>query len=444
MVIKIKKEKGLKNKEKNPKKEGNICIVGLGYVGLPLAVAFSRHFHVIGFDVKKGRIEELKKGIDITNEVEEKEIKKSGIKFTCDPKDISKSGFIIVAVPTPITAEKRPDLGFLESASKIVGENLSKNSIVVFESTVYPGVTEETCMPIIEKYSGLKCGRDWKIGYSPERINPGDKKHSVENIVKVVSAIDNESLEKISAVYSKIVKAGIHKAPNIKTAEAAKVIENIQRDLNIALMNELSIIFGRMGINTRDVLEAAATKWNFHKYHPGLVGGHCIGIDPYYLTYKAQQLGYSPKVILAGRDINDSMPEYIAEVVVESLRAAGKPPKNSKILLMGLTFKEDVPDIRNSKAKDLIRLLEGDGINVAGFEPLLKKGVIKNNFGIENVNFEDIKNIDCIVLVNAHKKFKGITLEMIKEKLGKGILIDIKNFYDRKKAEKLGIIYKSL
>lgn len=406
-----------------------ICVVGLGYVGLPLAVEFAKHFDVSGFDVKKERIEELKKGTDKTREVSNDELKKAKINCTAEPSAIKKSNFIIVAVPTPITEDKKPDLGFVESASKVVGENLSKGSIVVFESTVYPGVTEDICVPIIEKFSKLKCGKDWKIGYSPERVNPGDKEHTIDRIVKIVSGMDRESLEKIAFVYSAIIKAGIHKAPNIKTAEAAKVIENIQRDLNIALMNELSLIFKRLDINTQEVLEAAGTKWNFHKYHPGLVGGHCIGVDPYYLTFRAQQLGYNPKVILSGREINDSMAFVVGDMVIDALKEAGKGVKGAKVLLMGLTFKENVPDIRNSKAADIIKHLRGKGVDVIGCEPLLEKGIVKDNFNIENIAFDDVKEVDAIILVNAHDEFKKISINKIKAKMKKPVLVDVKNLY---------------
>jgi len=424
-------------------KDTRICIVGLGYVGLPLAAAFSRHFDVIGFDVKKERIEELKKGIDKTNEVSREELAKAKIDFTSEPSNIKKASFIIVAVPTPIHEDtKIPDLRYVESASKVVGENLAKGSMVVFESTVYPGVTEDICVPIIERFSKLKCGRDWKIGYSPERVNPGDKEHTIERIVKVVSGMDKESLEKIASVYSKVVKAGVHKAPNIKTAEAAKVIENIQRDLNIALMNELSLIFKKIGLNTKEVLDAAATKWNFHKYFPGLVGGHCIGVDPYYLTYRAQQLGYHPKVILAGREINDSMAFVVGDMVIDALKETGKNVKGSKVLIMGLTFKENVPDIRNSKAADVISHLRKNGADVIGCEPLLDKGIVKDHFNIENVDFDDVKEVDAVVLVNAHEQFKKISIDDIKKKMEKPVLVDVKNFYKEKVDD--SFIYRSL
>ncbi|MCX6706553.1 MAG: nucleotide sugar dehydrogenase, partial [Candidatus Woesearchaeota archaeon] len=304
------------------------------------------------------------------------------------------------------------------------------------------GVTEDICVPIIEKASGLKCGKDWKIGYSPERINPGDKEHTIEKVIKVVSGMDRESLDKIAEVYSSIVKAGVYKAQNIKTAEAAKVIENIQRDLNIALMNELSLIFSRIGLNTKEVLDAAGTKWNFHKYYPGLVGGHCIGVDPYYLTYLAQKIGYDPKVILAGREINDSMAGHVADLVIEGLKEAGKAVKGSKVLLMGLTFKENVPDIRNSKAKDIVKILKEKGAEVIGYDPLLEKGTVKDSFGIENLDFDSIKEVDAIVLVNSNKEFEKIGIKQIRSKMKMPVLIDVKNFYKDKVDD--SIIYKSL
>lgn len=431
-----------KNKKDDKSDEIIICIVGLGYVGLPLAVAFGKQFKVIGFDLNKKRIEELKRNIDKTNELSEKDIKDSNIIFTDNPKEVSNANFIIAAVPTPVKDNKEPDLSFVESASRTIGQNLKKGSIVVFESTVYPGVTEDICVPIIEKNSGLRCGKDWKIGYSPERINPGDREHTIEKVIKVVSGMDKESLDKIAGVYSSIVKAGVYKAQNIKTAEAAKVIENIQRDLNIALMNELSLIFSRIGLNTKEVLDAAGTKWNFHRYHPGLVGGHCIGIDPYYMTYLAQRIGYDPKVILAGREINDSMAGHVAGLVVEGLKEAGKAIKGSKVLLMGLAFKENVPDIRNSKAKDIARILKEKGAEVIGFDPLLEKGIVKDSFGIENVDFESIKEVDAIVLVNSNKEFEKIGMKQIKSKMKKPVLVDVKNFYKNKVDD--SVIYKGL
>ncbi len=425
--------------------ETKICVVGLGYVGLPLAVEFSKNFSVIGFDISKKKIDDFKKGIDPTNEVGKEELSKAKIEYTADPKKIKEANFIIIAVPTPIDNEKKPDLTFLESASEVVGKNLAKDSIIVYESTVYPGATEETCVPVLEKTSGLKYGTDFKVGYSPERVNPGDKEHTVDKIVKVVGGMDIETTDKIAEVYATIIKAGIHKVSSIKVAEAAKVIENIQRDLNIALMNELSLIFDKVGINTKEVIEAAATKWNFHKYYPGLVGGHCIGIDPFYLTYKAEQLGYNPKVILAGRNINDSMAANVADRIIKLLTNAGKILKDCTVLIMGLTFKENVPDMRNSKAKDIIKALKQYNLNVIGCEPLLEPGIVNNEFKVENKEFKNIADVDCVVMFNIHDAFKDLTLDNLREKTkNKPVLIDIKNFFNKKEAEQKGFLYWSL
>jgi len=330
----------------------------------------------------------------------------------------------------------------VESASRVVGENLSKGSIVIFESTVYPGVTERVCLPILEEKSGLKLG-DFKIGYSPERINPGDHEHTVDKIVKIVSGCDKPTLDEVGALYSLVAKSVYH-APNIATAEAAKVIENIQRDLNIALMNELSLIFDRLGLNTDEVLAAAGTKWNFHKYFPGLVGGHCIGVDPYYLTYRAQELGYHPQVILAGRQINDSMPIRVGEMVIKGLSHVGKPIKGATVLVMGLTFKENVPDIRNSKVHDTITYLQGFGVQVVGCEPLLGPETVKKYFGIENVAFEKVSSCDCVLVANKHSAFRSLTLDQLKAKMNPPVLIDIKNLFDRALAKAAGFYYKSL
>ncbi|MEA3429642.1 MAG: nucleotide sugar dehydrogenase [Nanoarchaeota archaeon] len=423
-----------------------ICVVGLGYVGLPLAVAFSNAgFKVIGFDVNETRISELKQFKDNSCEISEEELKNAIIDFTYDSEFIKKANFIVVCVPTPITEDKKPDLKYIESASRMIGKNFKKDSIVVFESTVYPGVTEDICLPILEKESGLKCPNDFKIGYSPERINPGDKQHTIDKIVKVVSGIDEDSLKIISDVYSKITTAGVFPAKTIRTAEAAKVIENIQRDLNIALMNELSLIFDKLGLRTKDVLEAAGTKWNFHNYFPGLVGGHCIGVDPYYLTYKAEEFGFNPKVILAGRVTNDFMSKHVAELVIKGLNEAGKILKNSKVLLLGLTFKENVRDSRNSKSKDIILELQKSEVNVIGYEPNLNIESIKTDFGIDAVNLESVSNIDCVIFVNKHKQFETITLDYLKTKMSSNpIIIDLKSLFDEREAVEKGFIYKSL
>jgi len=421
-----------------------ICIIGLGYVGLPLALEFAKKYKVIGFDVNKEKINDLNNGVDTTGEVKNKnELLTENLIFTNNPEKIKESDFVIVAVPTPVLKSKIPDLKYVESASKLVGENLKSGSIVVFESTVYPGVTEEICAPIIEKYSGLKCSKDFKIGYSPERINPGDKEHTLTKIVKVVSGMDEESLNEIAEVYGSIIEAGVFKARDIKTAEAAKVIENIQRDLNIALMNELAIIFREIGINTKDVLDAAGTKWNFHKYFPGMVGGHCIPVDPYYLTYKAQMLGYHPDVILAGRRINDYMPKHVAEIIVKGLNKANKVLKGSRILLMGLTFKDNVPDIRNSPVKELIKELKEYEMDIIGFDPFVKENSL---FGIKNLkNLDEINKIDCIVIVNAHDNFKKIKQGELKNKMSDNpLIVDVKGMFNRCEVESTGINYYTL
>ena len=422
--------------------EGTACVVGLGYVGLPLATALAKHVRVIGFDINENRVRELQKGIDRTGETLGGDLKNPNITFTSDGKQLRECDYIIVAVPTPIDDANVPDLEPVRSAARIVGENLRPGAIVVFESTVYPGVTEEVALPILEEKSGLKLG-DFKIGYSPERINPGDHEHTIDKIAKIVSGCDQETLDKLAALYG-LVAGSIHRAPNIKTAEAAKVIENIQRDLNIALMNELSLIFNRLGIHIADVLAAAGTKWNFHKYHPGLVGGHCIGVDPYYLTYRAQQVGYHPEVILAGRHINDSMPHHVGEMVVRALVQVDRPVKGSTVLVMGLTFKEDVPDIRNSKVHVTIDYLRNFGVNVLGCDPLVPNEVSRKYFGIDSVDFAKCGKVDAILLANKHKAFAPLTLKDLKSKMDRPALIDIKNRFNRAEAEAAGFYYRSL
>lgn len=422
-----------------------ICILGLGYVGLPLAVKFSEYFEVIGFDVSEEKVKMLKSGKDPSCEVSDDELKKAKIFYTTDPSYIKKADFISICVPTPVNKQNQPDFCFVESASEIAGKNLKKGAIVVYESTVYPGATEEICFPILEKFSGLKAGKDFKVGYSPERVNPGDKTHTIDKIVKVVGGQDKETTDIMADVYGKIITAGIHKAPNIKTAEASKVIENIQRDLNIALMNELSKIFSRMGIRTKDVLAGAGTKWNFGKYHPGLVGGHCIGVDPYYLTHKAQELGYHPEVILAGRRMNDTMHLFVLEKLVKLMNAAGKLPSKSKVMVMGLTFKEDVPDPRNSRVKYLIEELKALGTEVIGVDPLLENGFIEEEFGIKNVKFSDAGKVDAVIIAAPHKIFSSMTLAHLKQKMTTPpILVDLKGMFDKDEAEKQGFLYDEL
>lgn len=411
-----------------------IAVVGLGYVGLPLAVAFgkSRFAPIIGLNKSQARLDSLKAGRDPNKDVPDADLALAKVEYTLDPSALSRANFIIVTVPTPITQAKTPDLTPVIEASETIGKYIKPGTVVIYESTVYPGVTEEVCVPLIEKQSGLKCGVDWYVGYSPERTNPGDTEHTITTTVKVVSGIDNETLELVAAVYGEICKAGVHKAPNIKTAEAEKVIENTQRDLNIALINELSLIFHRMGINTRDVIEAAGTKWNFHKYQPGLVGGHCIGVDPYYLTHKAQELGYNPEVILAGRRINDWMPEYVADLTILGLVEAGKVVQGARVLVMGLTFKEDIRDTRNSKIGDTIKKLKSYGVSVLAHDPNLYQAEVEK-FGVEHVpDLSGMAKVDGVILSTLHREFKNITLEQVIKYYndnGKGVLVDLKSWF---------------
>jgi UDP-N-acetyl-D-glucosamine/UDP-N-acetyl-D-galactosamine dehydrogenase len=412
-------------------KKEKVAVVGLGYVGLPLALEFGKIVQTIGFDLNEKRIKELKANIDRNNESSTGDIEGAKLlEYTSDPKKLKEAKFIIVAVPTPINKNRQPDLFCVESASETVGKNLSKGSIVVFESTVYPGVTEDVCLPIIEKFSGQKFGRDFKMGYSPERINPGDKEHTVTNIVKVVSGSDDEALQEVAGVYSLIVKAGVYKAESIKTAEAAKVIENTQRDLNIALMNELSLIFSKIGIDTQAVLKAAGTKWNFIRMQPGLVGGHCIGVDPYYLTYKAEELGYHPEVILAGRRINDSMGKYVAEQTVKKLIAAEKTIKGSKVLVAGITFKENLSDIRNSKVVDIIAELKEYGIDVVICDPMADSEEVKHEYGLTLTQYSKDIKVDALIVAVSHNEFKTVfTADSIKEHFtddDKVVVVDLK------------------
>lgn len=423
-----------------------ICVIGLGYVGLPLVLAFDRAGQkVSGFDLSKQRIAELRNNFDHTQETRTSELKRAQIEYSADPKILKKANFIIAAIPTPIDKAKRPDLTLLKIASKTIGEHFQKGSVVVFESTVYPGVTEDICVPIIEKYSELKVGRDWFVGYSPERINPGDRHHGLDKVVKIVAGMDKRTLNKIARLYRKICKAGVHKAPNIKTAEAAKVIENIQRDLNIALVNELSMIFNLIGIKTPEVLAAAGTKWNFHPYQPGLVGGHCIGVDPYYLTYRAEEIGYHPEVILAGRHINDYMPHYAGELLIQGLIEAGKKVQNAKVLILGLTFKENVRDIRNSKVEDVIRFLKGYQVDLYGHDPYLHKKEIAA-FGVKPITTANqVRQMDGTILAVIHDQFKKLKLNDLKKMMGNTpVLLDVKSYFQNQDPVKHGFIYKSL
>ena len=429
--------------EKIVAKEEKISLVGLGYVGMPIAVAFAKKVDVIGYDLNKKKIETYKAGIDPTNEVGDDVIKSTTVEFTSDETKLREAKFHIVAVPTPVNDDHTPDLSPVEGASRIVGRNLTKGSIVVYESTVYPGVTEDVCVPILEEESGLKCGVDFKVGYSPERINPGDKVHRLETIVKIVSGMDEESLDEIAKVYELVVEAGVHRASCIKVAEAAKVIENSQRDINIAFMNELSIIFNKMGIDTKSVLEAAGTKWNFLKFFPGLVGGHCIGVDPYYLTYKAEMMGYHSQVILAGRKINDDMGKYVAENVVKKLIAADKTVKGAKVAILGFTFKENCPDTRNTKIYDIVKELKEYGIDPVIADPEADAEEAKMLYGVEFDSMENIKDMDAVVLAVAHDAFANLSQETVAGFYGDGakVLLDIKGLLDRKEYENAGYIY---
>ena len=427
-----------------------IALVGLGYVGLPLLAEFGRlgKGTVTGFDVSAKRVEALKRGEDGNNDLEAGALNDVDATYVTDPSVLRDANFIIVAVPTPIGAAHQPDLSLMEAASRTVGENLSVGSIVVFESTVYPGVTEEVCVPILEQASGLKCGEDFKVGYSPERVNPGDRKQTIDKVVKIVSGMDDVSLEIVATVYGSVCRAGVHKAPNIKTAEAAKVIENVQRDLNIALMNELSIIFHRIGINTHDVLEAAGTKWNFHRYTPGLVGGHCIGVDPYYLTYKAEALGYHPEIILAGRRVNDSMGAYVGQLVIRGLVEAGKVVQGSRVLVIGLTFKPNVRDIRNSKVLDTIKTLNTFSIQVFGHDPLLSVEEIES-FGVTAQTDVSHSAFDAVVLAAPHDSLRALSLDALCGLSGcqaerKGVLIDVFGTYHHEVHRQPNLIYACL
>jgi len=412
--------------------EEKISLVGLGYVGMPIAVAFAKKVKVIGYDLNAKKIELYKSGIDPTNEVGNEAIKATTVEFTADETKLREAKFHIVAVPTPVNDDHTPDLTPVEGASRIVGRNLTKGSIVVFESTVYPGVTEDVCIPIMERESGLKCGIDFKVGYSPERINPGDKVHRLETIVKIVSGMDDESLEEIANVYELVVEAGVHRASCIKVAEAAKVIENSQRDINIAFMNELSIIFNKMGIDTKSVLEAAGTKWNFLKFFPGLVGGHCIGVDPYYLTYKAEMMGYHSQVILAGRRINDDMGKYVAENCVKNLIKAEKAVKNARVAILGFTFKENCPDTRNSKVFDIVKELREYGIEPVIADPAADAEEAKHLYNIDFADISDIKNMDAVIVAVSHDCFANISKSEVNQFFGEGkkVLLDIKGVFD--------------
>jgi UDP-N-acetyl-D-galactosamine dehydrogenase len=405
-----------------------IGVVGLGYVGLPLAVAFGKKFPVVGFDLKRERIETLRAGRDLTGEISPEQLAAARIEYTDDPAALRRTDFIIVAVPTPIDTAKRPDLGPLARASELIGANLRPGAVVVFESTVYPGVTEEVCAPIIEKASGLTCGREFKIGYSPERINPGDKQHTLERIVKVVSGMDAETLDVVADVYGAVCSAGVYRAVNIKTAEAAKVIENTQRDLNIALVNELSMFFHRVGLDTLEVLAAAGTKWNFLPFKPGLVGGHCIGVDPYYLTHRAELAGYHPQVILAGRRINDGMGKYVAEQTVKLLIARGVRVNEARVTLLGLTFKENIPDIRNTRVVDILAELREYGVSVSVADPHADVKEAKHEYGIDLVSMDRLEPADALILAVPHREFLESPAARLRALLkpNRPVIVDVK------------------
>ena len=427
--------------------EEKLSLVGLGYVGMPIAVAFAKEgVKVVGFDLNKEKIELYKSGIDPTHEVGDAIIKNTSVEFTSDEKKLKEAMFHIVAVPTPVNQDHTPNLAPVIGASKIVGRNLKKGSIVVFESTVYPGVTEDVCIPILEQESGMKCGVDFKVGYSPERINPGDKVHRLENITKIVSGMDEESLEEIKNIYDLVIKVGTYPVSTIKTAEAVKVVENSQRDINIAFMNELAMVFDRMGIDTNEVVDGMNTKWNALGFRPGLVGGHCIGVDPYYFTYQAEKLGYHSQIILNGRIVNDGMGAFIVESTIKQMILAGKNISKSKVVILGLTFKENCPDTRNSKVEDIVKKLDEYGVKPVVVDPWANEADAMREYGIKLTKLSDVKNADCIIVAVAHAQFKEMTLNQLdsiyadihnKQK----VLIDVKGLFERKAVEEMGYSY---
>lgn len=433
--------------EKLVKHEEKIAVVGLGYVGLPLAVELAKTYDVIGFDINREKLDIYESGIDVTNEVGDEAIQNTTMTFTDDPKALQDTKFIIVSVPTPINTDKTPNLTPITKASETIGENLTKGSIVVYESTVYPGTTEEVCLPILEEKSGLNFGKDFKLGYSPERINPGDKVNTLTKIVKVVSGSDEEALKEIAALYDSIIEAGIHKAESIKVAEAAKVIENSQRDINIAFMNELSMVFNKMDIHTKAVLEAAGTKWNFLNFTPGLVGGHCIGVDPYYFTYKAEQLGYHSQIILAGRKINDNMGKHVANNIIKSLIKAKINVNEARIGILGLTFKENVADVRNTRVIDIIDELKDYGVDVIVHDPYADPEEVQEEFNLTLAEDNELHDLDCIVLAVPHDAYMlRHTLSSLRDlyRTDRRVLIDIKSVFDKKESEEKGFYYWSL
>ncbi|WP_394138432.1 nucleotide sugar dehydrogenase [Cytobacillus oceanisediminis] len=430
-------------------KEETIAVVGLGYVGMPIAVAFAKKVDVIGFDLNTHKIEQYKNGVDPTNEVGDDAIRETTVEFTSDATRLQDAKFHIVAVPTPVNADKTPDLSPIEGVSKTIGRNLSKGSIVVYESTVYPGVTEDICIPILEKESGLKCGVDFKVGYSPERINPGDKVHRLENIIKIVSGLDEESLEEIAKIYELVVEVGVHRASSIKVAEAAKVVENSQRDINIAFMNELAMVFDRMGIDTQEVVDAMNTKWNALRFTPGLVGGHCIGVDPYYFLYEAEKLGYHSQIILSGRKINDGMGSFVGDAIIKKLILANKVVKQANVVILGVTFKENCPDTRNSKVEDIIKRLNEYEIDPIIVDPYADPLDAKHEYGVDLVPFDSINDADCVVFAVAHDMYRDMKMEqiegMFKELPNKEkVIVDIKSILNKEELEKSGYSYWTL
>lgn len=433
--------------EKLIKREENLALVGLGYVGMPIAVAFAnKGLNVIGFDLNKAKIDLYKSGVDPTKEVGDEAIKNCSVEFTCDETRLKAAQFIIVAVPTPVNTDHTPDLTPVIGASTIIGRNLSKGTIVVYESTVYPGVTEDVCVPILEKESGLKCGVDFKVGYSPERINPGDKVHRLENIHKIVSGMDEESLTEIKNVYDLVIEVGTYPVSTIKTAEAIKVVENSQRDINIAFMNELAMVFDKMGIDTNEVVDGMNTKWNALGFRPGLVGGHCIGVDPYYFTYEAEKLGYHSQIILNGRMVNDGMGKFVADAAIKQMILAGKSPKNSKVIILGLTFKENCPDTRNSKVDDIIKRLNEYEIVPVVVDPWASERDALHEYGVTLTDLENAKDADCIIVAVGHNEFKAMSLEQIKSMFkncadNEKVLIDVKGLYSVATLKASGMRY---
>ena len=425
----------------------SISLVGLGYVGMPIAVAFAnKGINVIGFDLNKAKIELYKSGVDPTMEVGNELIKNSSVYFTSDEKDLQRAKFHIIAVPTPVNTDHTPDLTPVIGASKIVGRNITKGSYVVFESTVYPGCTEDVCIPILESESGVKCGVDFKVGYSPERINPGDKVHRLENITKIVSGCDEEALATIKAVYDIVIEVGTYPVSNLRTAEAVKVVENSQRDINIAFMNELAMAFDKMDIDTNEVVDGMNTKWNALGFRPGLVGGHCIGVDPYYFTYQAEKLGYHSQIILNGRIVNDSIGKFVADAAVKNMVAVGQAPKKSKVVILGLTFKENCPDTRNSKVDDIIKRLAEYEVKPIVVDPWASEGDAMQEYGVALTKFEDVKDADCVIVAVAHNEFKALSLDEIKKLFkdsadGEKVLIDVKGLYKVSELKISGMKY---